>query len=152
MAETHIGKNLGSIIQKELLTVEKSLLISSPAISLSIGEKIFEIVKKGIKVRVITSEKGGADSEKTNQLAIKLLNVEKNEIFKNLLDYKIVEQNKARLIHPKIYVIDDKCAIVGSANLTENGFYNFVEFIQLFKEKDQVKIIKNDFEKLWKLY
>ena len=83
---------------------------------------------------------------------IKLLNVEKNEIFKNLLDYKIVEQNKARLIHPKIYVIDDKCAIVGSANLTENGFYNFVEFIQLFKEKDQVKIIKNDFEKLWKLY
>ena len=61
MAETHIGKNLGSIIQKELLTAERSLLISSPAISLSIGEKIFEIVKKGIKVRIITSEKGGAE-------------------------------------------------------------------------------------------
>ena len=152
MTQTHIGTNSGSIIQKELLSAEKSLLICSPGISLSIGEKIFDMVKKGIEVKVITSEKGGSDSEKTNQLAIKLLNTEQNEIFTNLLNYKIVEQNKATLIHPKIYIIDDKCAIVGSANLTENGFYNFVEFIQLFTEKDEIKIIKNDFEKLWALY
>ena len=95
MTQTHIGTNSGSIIQKELLSAEKSLLICSPGISLSIGEKIFDMVKKGIEVKVITSEKGGSDSEKTNQLAIKLLNTEQNEIFTNLLNYKIVEQNKA---------------------------------------------------------
>ena len=152
MTKTHIGINSGDIIQKELLSAEKSLLICSPGISLSIGKKIFDMIKKGIKIRIITSEKGGADSEKTNQLAIKLLNTEKNDASTNLLNYKIVEQNKAQLIHPKIYVIDDKCAIVGSANLTENGFYNFVEFIQLFTEKNEIEMIKNDFEKLWKLY
>ena len=114
-------------------------------------ENNFKYFKKGIKVKIITSEKGGSDSEKTNEEAMKLLNLQNKE-FSNLLEYKIIKENKVKLIHPKIYIIDNKCAIVGSANLTENGFYNYIEFIQVFKDKKDVKIIENDFNKLWKLF
>ena len=147
--ETHIGKNTGKIIQTELLSAKDSLLISSPAISFFIGEKILKQSQNGIKTRIITSEDGGSDSHKTNNLALQLLKNKKNQQF---LEYKIVESQKIELVHPKIYIIDNKCAIVGSANLTKNGFYNYVEFIQFFKDKEQIKIIKEDFEKLWRLF
>lgn len=147
--ETHIGKNLGQIIQTEILSAKESLLISSPGISLFIGKKIFEKSQNKIKTRIITSEIGGSDSQETNKLALQLLKNEKNQ---QNLEYKIIESQKIESIHPKIYIIDDKCAIVGSANLTTNSFYNFVEFIQLFKDKEQIRIIKEDYEKLWKMY
>ena len=147
--ETYIGKESGKIIEKEILSAKKSLMISSPGISLFIGKKILEISKKGIQTKIITSEKGGDDSEETNKLAKQMLKDKKNTQF---LDYKIVDSKKTELIHPKIYIVDDKCAIVGSANLTKNGFYNYVEFIQLFKDIKQIKIIKEDFEKLWKSF
>ena len=82
---------------------------------------------------------------------MKILNDKNNEIT-GLLEYKIIKEEKSKLIHPKIYIIDNKCAIVGSANLTENGFYNYVEFIQLFKDENDIKIIEKDYQKLWKLF
>jgi len=146
--ETHVGKNLGKFIETEILSAKESLLISSPGISLFIGEKIFKKSQNGIKTRIITSENGGADSQETNKLALQLIKNKKNQQF---LDYKIIESQKIESIHPKIYIIDNKCAIVGSANLTKNGFYNFVEFIQLFRDEKQIKTIKDDYEKLWEL-
>jgi len=147
--ETHIGKNLGKIIQTEILSAKESLLISSPGISLFIGKKIFEKSQNGIKTRIITSENGGSDSQKTNKLALEILKNKKSQQF---LDYKIVKSQKIELIHPKIYIIDSKRAIVGSANLTENSFYNYVEFIQIFKDVKDVKIIEKDYNKLWELF
>ena len=146
--DTYVGKNLGKFIETEILAAKESLLISSPGISLFIGEKIFEKSQNGIKTKIITSENGGADSQDTNKLALQILENKKNQQF---LDYKIVKSQKIESIHPKIYIVDNKCAIVGSANLTKNGFYNFIEFIQLFRDKDQIKTIKEDFEKLWEL-
>jgi phosphatidylserine/phosphatidylglycerophosphate/cardiolipin synthase-like enzyme len=148
---TFIGKNLGKIIEKEFHNSEKLILISSPAISLSIWKIILKILKKGVKIKIITSEKGGSNSDLTNQEAMKILNDKNNEIT-GLLEYKIIKEEKSKLIHPKIYIIDNKCAIVGSANLTENGFYNYVEFIQLFKDENDIKIIEKDYQKLWKLF
>tara|TARA_B110000438_G_scaffold302514_1_gene360411 strand:+ start:2048 stop:2512 length:465 start_codon:yes stop_codon:yes gene_type:complete len=148
--KTLIGTNLGENIKEEFLNAKKSILISTPAISLSIWEIIFKILKKDIKIKIITSEKGGSDSEKTNQIATKLIN-EQNGKFSNLLEYKIIKKSNFEVVHPKIYIIDEKTAIVGSANLTENGFYNFVEFIEIFKEKSYVDTIKDDFNKLWQL-
>ena len=149
--ETFVGTNLGEIIKKEFLNAKKSILISTPAISFSIWKIIFKILKNGIKIKIITSEEWGSDSEKTNQIAIKLMN-EQNESFSNLLEYKIIKKSNFEVVHPKIYIIDEKIAIIGSANLTENGFYNFVEFIEIFKEKNYVNIIREDFNKLWKLF
>ncbi|MDC0154546.1 phospholipase D-like domain-containing protein [Nitrosopumilus sp.] len=147
--ETHIGKNLGKIIQKEILSAKESLLISSPGISFFIGKKIFEKAQNGIKTKIITSEDGGSDSQETNKMALKLLNDNKIQQF---LDYKIINSDIIELIHPKIYIVDNKCAIVGSANLTKNSFYNYVEFIQIFNNKKDIEIIKNDYNKLWKLF
>ena len=146
--ETHVGRNLGKFIEKEILSAKESLLISSPGISHFIGEKIFEQCQKGIKTKILTSEDGGSDSQKTNKLAMQLLKDRNNQQF---LEYKIVESQKIEVIHPKIYIIDNDCAIVGSANLTKNGFYNFVEFIHLFRDEEEIKMIKNDYQKLWDL-
>ena len=147
--KTHLGKNTGEILQKEILSAKESLLISSPGISLFIGEKILKKSQNGIKTRIITSENGGADSQETNHLALETLKKNNGHKF---LEYKIIKSQKTELIHPKIYIIDNKCAIVGSANLTKNGFYNYVEFIQIFRDAEEIKIIKNDFEKLWNLF
>ena len=154
--ETHVGIGVGKYIEKEIFSAKKYLLLVSPAISLSVGKRIFEIAKKGIDTKILTSENGGVDSEKTNQLALKLIlskNSSQDQELRNLsLDYKIVSRNETKLIHPKIYVVDGLCAIVGSANLTENGFENFAEFIQIFRDKIEIDRIERDFNKLWNQY
>lgn len=152
--ETHIGVGVGQYIEKEILSAKKYLLLVSPGISLSIGKKIFDIAKNEVAVKILTSEKGGSDSEKTNQLALELISTKNSESengdLRNLsLDYKIVSKDETKLIHPKIYVIDGLCAIVGSANLTENGFQNFVEYIQIFRDKSEVDKVEKDFYLLW---
>ena len=53
------------------------------------------------------------------------------------------------LIHAKIFVIDGKCAIMGSANFTENSFHNYAEYILITKEIDMVNRIERDFESIW---
>ena len=50
---------------------------------------------------------------------------------------------------PNFFVIDGKCAIMGSANFTENSFHNFVEYILITKEIDMVNGIERDFESFW---
>jgi len=148
---TFIGKNLGKIIEKEFHNSEKLILISSPAISLSIWKIILKILKKGVKIKIITSEKGGSNSDLTNQEAMKILNDKNNEIT-GLLEYKIIKEEKSKLIHPKIYIIDNKCAIVGSANLTENSFKDLPEYIIIHDDEKIVKQITNNFFEIWIKY
>lgn len=68
---------------------------------------------------------------------------------KLLLQYKVVSTDNIPLIHAKLFVIDGKCAIMRSANLTENSFQNFVEYILVTKEIDMVNRIDHDFESFW---
>ena len=151
--ESHIGIGVGKYIEKELFLAKKSMLIISPGISLKIGEKIFEHIKNGIETKILTGSGGGSDSLETNKLAMEIMKKNKDRTaYQNLsLEYRIIDKEKNKLIHPKIYIIDDSCAIIGSANLTYNGFNNFVEYIQIFRDSQHVEIIKNDFEKLWDL-
>ena len=151
--ESHVGIGVGKYIEKELFSAKKSMLIISPGISLKIGEKIFEHIKNGIQTKILTGNNGGSDSLETNKLAMNMIEKNKEKLaYQNLsLEYRIIDKEKNKLIHPKIYVIDNSCAIIGSANLTYNGFNNFVEYIQIFRDSEHIKIIKNDFEELWKL-
>ena len=48
---TFVGKNLGEIIKTEFFLSENLILISSPAISLSIWKIILSILKKVLKLR-----------------------------------------------------------------------------------------------------
>ena len=65
------------------------------------------------------------------------------------LEYRVISTHDIPLIHAKIYVIDGKCAIMGSANLTENSFNNFVEYILVTHETNSIKQIESDFDGFW---
>ena len=146
--ETHIGVGIGKFLEFELEKAQNYIWISSPVISQKIGERIFNLTKKGIKTRIITSDKISSDSDLTNQTAIRLMSKFKNQ--KNFqLDYKVVSRKEIPIIHSKIYIIDGKCAIFGSLNLTENHFEKYAEYIWIVRESELIEKIKTDYEKLW---
>jgi phosphatidylserine/phosphatidylglycerophosphate/cardiolipin synthase-like enzyme len=147
--ESHIGVGVGKFIETEFESAKNHIWISSPTISQNIGKKLFDLAKKGINIRVLTSDKITNESDLTNQLAKKLILTNKNNNNLFPLDYKIVSPKEIPMIHAKIYIIDGKCAIIGSANLTENHFWNYAEYILVLREPDFIQTIKEDFEKLW---
>lgn len=146
--ETHIGVGIGKFLEIELEKAQNYIWISSPVISQQIGEKIFNLTKKGIKTRIITSDKISSDSDLTNQTAMRLISeFENQEDFQ--LDYKVVSRKEIPIIHSKIYIIDDKCAVFGSLNLTENHFHKYAEYIWIVREPELINKIKTDYEILW---
>jgi phosphatidylserine/phosphatidylglycerophosphate/cardiolipin synthase-like enzyme len=151
--ETHVGRGIGKYIESELFSAKHYVLISTPAVSKIFAEKLIDMTKNGIKIKVITSNTGAADSDDANLLVRQFTssyddssNIEKN------LEYKIVSTKEVPLIHAKIYVIDGKCAITGSANLTENSFFNFAEYIQITRDQNEIKKIESDYNELWNQY
>lgn len=66
--ERHIGRGVGEFIERELFSAKNYVLISSPDISPDLGNKLFEMVKGGVKARVLTSNTRGANSDKTNRV------------------------------------------------------------------------------------
>ena len=116
----------------------------SAAVALDFCRKIINMAENGVKIKVITSNSGAADSEPANELAQSFIKEGKKN-----LDYKIVSMKECALIHAKIFVIDGTCAIVGSANFSENSFRNFAEYMLIFRKSENIKQINNDFEKLW---
>ena len=148
---THIGHGVGSYIEKELFQAKDYVKICSPNISYSLCEKLFTLLDRGVRIQVITSDiiTGDKNSKQANQLAKKKIK-ERKKINGNSselpLQYKVVSTEDISLIHAKIFLIDGKCAIMGSANFTENSFQNFVEYILITKETDLVNMIEGDFE------
>ena len=142
--ETFIGKGIGKYFEDEIFSAKNELKISTPAVALDFCRKIINMAENGVKIKVITSNSGAADSELANELAQSFIKEGKKN-----LDYKIVSMKECALIHAKIFVIDGKGAIMRSANLTENSFQNFVEYILVTKEIDMVNRIDHDFESFW---
>lgn len=154
--ETHIGRGIGKYIEQELFSAKQYVLISTPAVSKIFAEKLIDMARNGIEVKVITSNTHAADSYDANLLIRKFMRDMKDDAEKKgkdiQLDYKIVSTKEVPLIHAKIYVMDGQCAITGSANLTENSFSNFAEYIQITKEQLEIKKIEEDYGKLWNMY
>ena len=142
--ETFIGEGIGKYFEDEIFSAKNELKISTPAVALDFCRKIINMAENGVKIKVITSNSGAADSEPANELAQSFIKEGKKN-----LDYKIVSMKECALIHAKIFVIDGTCAIVGSANFSENSFRNFAEYMLIFRKSENIKQINNDFEKLW---
>jgi len=123
---------------------KNELKISTPVVALDFCKRIISMVENGVKIKIITSDTRAADSEPANQLAQSFIKESKKDF-----DYKIVSMKECALIHAKMFVIDGTCAIVGSANFSENSFRNFAEYMLIFREPEKVKQINEDFEKLW---
>ena len=98
--DRYIGQGMGKYIEDEIFSATKSLLISSPSISISFGKRLFKMAENGVAIKVITSDKTGTEGDKTNLLA-------QNFIKPTIpLDYKVVSTKEVAVIHAKIYVID----------------------------------------------
>jgi len=153
--ETHVGQGVGIYIQKELFSASKQILISTPLISYSLGEKLIDISKRGINIKILTSETDVINYKNTIDLLRKFSRdkkshtIEKND---SLFEIKVVSLQDVALIHAKIYVIDDICAITGSANLTEDSFFNYPEYVIIDKESNNIHQVKRDFQNLWDTY
>jgi len=149
--ETHIGKGVGQYLQKELESAYEQILISTPLISYSLAEKLVEFARKGIRIRIITSETNVSDYSKAIEYLRRFS--KKSEMSEhNTFQFKIVSSHEVSLIHAKIYIIDDKCAITGSVNLTEDSFFNYPEYAVITRESNKISQIRSDFEKLWNMY
>jgi len=146
--QTHIGRGVGKYIEEELFKANEYVKICSPNISYSLCKRLFDLLDNDVKIHVITSDviTGDKNSNQANSLAKET--IQKIQTKSNL-QYKVISTNDIPLIHAKLYVIDGKCAIIGSANLTENSFQNFVEYVLITHEIDLIKKIESDFENFW---
>jgi len=150
---THIGRGVGKFIEEELFKAKNYVKVCSPNISYSLCERLFGLLDNQVKIQVITSDvlTGFDNQGQANSLAKKT--IQKFQRDDNLdesnLQYKVISTNDIPLIHAKIYVIDGKCAIIGSANLTENSFQNFAEYVLISDDVDLVKKIEKDFDNFW---
>ena len=144
--DRYIGQGMGKYIEKEIFSATKSLLISSPSISISFGKRLFKMAEDGVEIKVITSDKTGTEGDKTNLLA-------QNFIKPTIpLDYKVVSTKETPMIHVKLYVVDGKTAIIGSPNLGENHFWKYAEYIWVLREPELVKTTMKDYETRWSSY
>ena len=149
---THIGRGVGKYIEEELFKANEYVKICSPNISYSLCKRLFDLLDNQVKIQVITSDviTGDKNSNQANSLAKETIQkIQTTDQTKSNLQYKVISTNDIPLIHAKLYVIDGKCAIIGSANLTENSFQNFVEYVLITHEIDLIKKIESDFENFW---
>jgi phosphatidylserine/phosphatidylglycerophosphate/cardiolipin synthase-like enzyme len=147
--ETHVEIGVGKYIEKEFSKAKNNIFISTPEISLLLSKKLITYLENGINIKIILSEAANNESRKS----IDLLNKYKEKNDKNgIFEMKVVDFNQVALIHAKIYVIDEKIAIVGSANFTENSFYFLPEYIIIHNEIEIVKQIQTNFFQIWKKY
>ena len=142
--KTHIGIGVGKYIEKELFAAKHQILISTPYISLRIARELIELLNKKVEIKIILSDTKIEDYKKS----IEILKKNKSE----KLEIKVISTYIAPLIHAKIFIIDNKLSITGSANLTEDSFENDPEFIIIDDEKENINQIKNDFTILWDSY
>lgn len=118
---------------------ESKIRITSPFIKENICNDILKTKKECTNIELITS--------------FKLMN-----LYSGALDIKgigaLINNNNTTVknyssLHAKIYIFDDKKAIITSSNLTNGGLVNNFEYGVLIKEKNVVYEIINDFETLF---
>lgn len=133
------SRSVGRILEPLLKGARSSLDISSPFISPRYARMLVEKSKEGVKVRVLTS----APREGELKHHLEALEILKRNISDSL------EVRVAESLHAKMYIIDKKITVTGSANLTESGLFRNLEHIEVKMEPKTVKENVNMFENLW---
>ncbi|PLJ77109.1 phospholipase D-like domain-containing protein [Infirmifilum sp. SLHALR2] len=133
------SRSVGRILEPLLMGARSSLDISSPFISPRYARMLIEKSKEGVKVRVLTSAPPEGELEHHLE-ALEILKLSTSDS----LEVRIVES-----LHAKIYIIDKKIAVTGSANLTESGLFRNLEHIEVKMEPKTVEENVKMFENLW---
>ena len=116
--------------------------VCSPRISKFYAEKLYDLSRKGVEVRISTSD-DIYNSDTFSYLSQLLPRGSKSKSIN--FDVHFI---KKELVHSKIYVIDENYAVTGAVNFTYTGLQkqtnNFV-----IAENEEVEPIIKDFMKLW---
>lgn len=147
--ETHIGVGVGKYIEKEFDNAKKSLYIATPTLTQNFAQKLISMVESGIQIKIITSSRINPETELSNVMLRKYIRNRQGSSEMAQISQKIVSQKEIPMIHVKLYIVDDECAILGSVNLGENHFWKYAEYVWIIREPDLVNIAINDYEKLW---
>jgi len=156
---SYVGRAVGAHFWDKILMAKYSVLVCGPYLSPKTVEKLIEMAKRDVKVLIITSlpKQPGENPQHEEAIALleKALQPERDWLGRPKKDWKKpnldVKYADERFIHAKIYAVDGELAVVGSANLTESGLWENIEYILIFEGDDAMKI-ESDFEKLWNLY
>lgn len=155
---THIGRGAGNYIEKQLFFANQYVCVCSPYISPSYAKRLLQLLNKGVKVRLITSDSENKDKDGNSTRDLLKDSVkqprdffgrQKKEWARPPLDYKIIKRD---FIHAKMYVADGEAAIVGSCNLTYSGLWNNIEHLVIAENMQEARMIENDYERLWESY
>ncbi len=137
--KTYCDSNAGSQIEPVLWNARESVWIISPWIGKDYAKRLASLSQKGIEVRIITSNVD--------------FNIDSFEILKasenTNLRLMVLDREKVAFIHAKIYIIDNKYAFSGSANLTYSGLNSSVENLSIAETSEEVQKIRNEFMNLW---
>ena len=76
---------------------------------------------------------------------IEILKASKNTNLRLL----VLDKEKAAFIHAKIYIVDNKYGVSGSANFTYSGMNSSIENLSIAENQEEVQKIRNDFVNIW---
>jgi hypothetical protein len=127
---------VGTYFYDDVMNAKKSIYICSPWISFSYIEKLVTCAKKGISIKIITSD------QKKNMKTVEALN---NHIEQHNFDFCI-----AKDFHSKFFIIDGETAIDGSANFTRVGLFKQQNNITIFYDPKDIVRLSKTFAKIWK--
>jgi len=123
---------------------QEKLFISSPFIDHEgikiISNKVTD--SKHIEVSIITNLTIGN---------IKTKGIYPDALLNLFNKFKKVNISSLGRLHAKVYIIDDKKAVITSANLTKNGLINNFEYGILLTNKNEVEEIREDMKKYFSL-
>ncbi|WP_029452579.1 phospholipase D family protein [Clostridium algidicarnis] len=127
---------IGEELKQLIADAKDEITIVAPYISKNLLINIIDVLD-GIKIRILT--RLSLDDFISSSSDINIL----NKLTKN----NNIEVRYYSNLHAKIYVIDEKKAVITSANFTQNGMYNNLEYGVLIEE-DLTDMIR-DINNLW---
>jgi phosphatidylserine/phosphatidylglycerophosphate/cardiolipin synthase-like enzyme len=151
----YIGRSLGTFLELMIFSANKLLWVSSPSLSPKYAQKLVDLSKKGVDIKVITSAYKNEEAVNIIKNSLKPERNARGEIRGDWvsppLDYLILKKNSS-IQKVKMYIVDGKQAIIGSLSLTEEELYNSIEYIVILDDPRDVEKMMDDFISLWKLY
>jgi hypothetical protein len=137
--KTYCDFNAGSQIGPVLWNAQESIWIISPWLGKDYAKRLASLSQKGIEVRIITSYVD------FNIESLEILKASENTNLRLL----VLDKEKVAFIHSKIYIVDNKHGVSGSANLTYSGLNSNVENLSITETNEEVQKIRNDFMNIW---
>ena len=152
---SYAGRGVGAHFINDLLLAQEYVYVVSRWISPDYARKLVEKARNGVEVKILTSD----DKEKHHQESLKILLsalkpprlafIKRSAWTPPNMELGVI---KEEYLHVKMYVWDDKGAVVGSANFTQRGMWHNIEHVIVFDKPEEIEAIKKDFHTLWTLY